>query len=229
MTYFDFDSGCKMLKNLQHSVKATSTMLSFFFAVYLPLLTSAICNGDFNTDNNVCKFECYDGTYEEVSSLTFDEIRDQCDEVMDGYRFNRAECSDKDDLVWSTDSCECPYCGCSTPDTEGESKSWTELISKRCKNCKCTTHPYDTTYNGNIYQCETTSSVYDPYNWDDFTCPGVECTDSVSGEKHPPGRPYFADVDADQKCEKFCYCKFDGTSECQTGFSNIINHGSATL
>eukprot|EP01084_Bolivina_argentea_P005785 10925_1 len=178
-------------------------------------------------DLNNCELNCNDDDVKFVdkAEVTFTQILHSCYNVRRGYQLG--DCTEVADLVWS-DNCGCPFCACASKDVAGSAVVFETIMDKTCYNCTCNAHKYDTTIEGNVLDCDSTYSADSAYEWKDFECPANYCTDDDDDEVDINDY-WWADVAVDAKCEKFCYCKFDGTSECQTGFSNIINHGSATL
>ena len=64
---------------------------------------------DENPDNNnKCMFNCeYDDNYVEISTLSFDFIKDQCPYVGLAAAFFPSDCNSVDDLVYSDANCIC--------------------------------------------------------------------------------------------------------------------------
>ena len=80
-------------------------------------------------------FNCeYNGNYVETDTLPFDVIKNQCQNIRLANQFNPSKCNSLDDLVYRNDTCECPYCKCSTKSARLE-----EEVS----------------YNGNLYQSDS--------------------------------------------------------------------------
>ena len=171
--------------------------------------------GRFNEYNGECMFDCeYQNNYVATSTLSFDFIAEQCDDVRtaneDGI------CDNLDDLVWRDDQCQCPYCACSSAGT-----SYKEVINYnpelKCYEITCDQLP---SYNGNItdniYQRQHKISVFWANEYDLFGCPPNTC---INGTKIA-GDSWWNDTDP--TCTTFCYCPGDGEAICETGSANII-------
>eukprot|EP01083_Nonionella_stella_P093574 262304_1 len=171
-----------------------------------------------------CVFNCNgrDVKYIDKAEVTFDQIVHSCGNVQNGYKLEY--CSKLDDLVWG-DDCQysCPYCKCTDKDAGGSPESFEGLGVKACYNCTCDAHKDDTTYEGYLLECDRTESTYSPYQWKDFQCPTKYCSTNDNGGEAEINENWWADVVADAKCEKFCYCDTDAIPACVTGWSNILD------
>ena len=180
--------------------------------------------GDFETYNDQCMFDCNSGNYAEISTLSFNFIRSQCKNVDIGYR--EGICNSLQDLVYRNDSCQCPYCKCSS-----SGSSYPEILkydpSKECFNCTCGTVPSYYEIFDKIYDCDQIMEAYNPVDWEFYGCPPNKCevTDYLGRTRtYSAGQHWWADVgDQDTFCTKLCYCPATGDAVCATGFSNIVN------
>ena len=185
------------------------------------------------TTNGECQFLCNGETYVDIEDLTFDMIKNNCGDVAAAAAIN-PDCNSLDDLVYAEFGnqfiCQCPYCKCSTKDTNGET---TELFkyqadevfttpSKECYNCTCVDWSWSGYFDQGtmINRCTQLSTTQNPDTWSDFTCPPAKCEASKSG-----GQFWYEDVsDSDTTCEEYCYCDGSGDEVCKTGFSNIVKN-----
>eukprot|EP01084_Bolivina_argentea_P005790 10932_1 len=169
-----------------------------------------------------CVFNCNgrDVKYIDKAEVTFDQIVHSCGNVQRGYALGY--CEELADLVWG-DDCQysCPYCKCTDKDASGTAESVEQIMRKKCYNCTCDEHKYDATYEGYIFDCDSTGSVSDAYQWKDFQCPMKYCIGN-DDDKIDINDKWWANVAADAKCDKFCYCDTDAETTCVTGWSNIL-------
>eukprot|EP01084_Bolivina_argentea_P066261 120783_1 len=211
------------------------TMISLLVIAWLmPLIsaqTTCYNGGYFQHNGEQCQLHCWeDDSVIDISSpqneLTFTSIVESCDEVQTGLRFGY--CSNgKSDLVWpdfGPDGCSCPYCKCDTQ-TSPTMQPFEQPIQKSCYNCFC-----DNIISGTQmgFQCNYLYSLYQPYNLEAFSCPATAtCTDS--GNTYYPGQSWFSNVGVGEECNKFCYCDENGSTICETGFSNILSSANSQV
>ena len=193
------------------------------------------CNyGDFKTtDNGVCIFNCLDSNVNiSTSSVSFTAIKNECNNVKLAAEF--FDCT-MDDLVWSSESCGCPSCICSSSDYEPihQSLSYSTAASfggyaphSTCYNCSCTSST-DTTISDLIYSCsKLASSGVDSYirdieEWENFKCPPEKCMDN-DGDIRETWDSWWEHVEDGEDCDTFCYCSAMNGTICATGFESII-------
>jgi len=185
--------------------------------------------GTFETNpaTGTCMFDCeYDNRYVAIDTLSFDFIREECDDVNYAAMFYPSECSSLADLVWPASSCDCPSCICSSATTDSEYHTHSQLVSKTCVQCTCAED--QTTWNDTelVFTCDYVSSVHSPETWNDFSCPPTECTDSDGGT-HPSSTSWWQTA-TDGTCQR-CYCTASGTSVCATGYSDILASSNEAL
>ena len=195
------------------------------------VLSQTDCSyGGFSTNpsNNKCMFDCeYDANYVEISTLSFDFIKDRCSGVSRAAEFFPSECNSLDDLVYAEDYCSCPYCKCS--DLDGEVGTLLSYVSQVCLNCTCSDDTFINSFYGieeNIIYCDSLYGTSDPIDWNNYQCPPETCTETeYDGDINQlyPGDLFWGDVgDSDTKCTKFCYCSAKEGEICATGYANIL-------
>eukprot|EP01083_Nonionella_stella_P126079 381421_1 len=211
-------------------------LFTLFCSSSLVSLISALCDhgywSAFHPDfNGSCAFICFEGTSVAQNDLEFDEIKDKCEHVQYGARWD--DCLELDHLVWN--GCSCPHCRCDATNA-GVPTTWEiatqGYVIQECFNCSCEASPHSGATD-NLYQCVHVSSTDGSYNWDDFTCPASDWDDWVycedGDDKHPTSTSWFADVADGELCNTFCYCDGDGVKECRTGYEVIFTEGSDEL
>ena len=199
-----------------------SALLIVSFGIINVLSQGFDCNyGTFEYVNNVCMYDCeYDDNHIPISSLSFGQIRSECSRVDTAARIYSCTMND---LVWPKDTCDCPYCSCSSSNdgTLFELKSYRDGgPTKECFNCSCTTSS-DSAITGLVYNCNELIDANDPNEWNDFQCPPITCTDS-SGVTQGIRSEWFEDVSTSLECNQFCYCSPANGKICATGWSNIV-------
>eukprot|EP01084_Bolivina_argentea_P059274 108215_1 len=193
----------------------------FLFA--LGTVSGVFCRyGGWEDINGTCMLNCeYNGLYLQISELSFESIKNTCYNIKDAAEFNPTECNSLDDLIYTDESCTCPYCKCST--NGNEIINQLQYVKKSCENCTCGYHQYYDDIEDLIYQCDNLIYSYDQVTWNDYQCPPKICTTDVLLPKSvAQGEGWWADVDdPDTECSKYCYCAADGQTQCVTGFDTI--------
>ena len=195
------------------------------------VLSQTDCSyGGFDEDENgECMYNCeWDNNYVEISTLSFDFIKDECSGVSKAAALFPDDCNSVQDLVYSDESCRCPYCKCSTEDLQGVTGTTLKWgPSKYCYNCTCSADAaenYGVT--DMVYNCDNLGGVNDPWNWDDYQCPPQTCIETeYNGNKleKSQGWYWWHDVgDSDTLCQEFCYCSGKDGKICETGYDNIL-------
>ena len=187
--------------------------------------------GTFTDGTGECKFICSDQTYIDIEDLTFDMIKDNCGNVAAAAAIND-NCNSLEDLVYTQDECQCPYCKCSgdmvwetTEISRYHSGDGLANPSKQCYNCTCVDWTAVSSIESKINWCYQTTQAQDPDDFDLYKCPSAKCeANRYNGTDIVYGGTYWAeDVDEGEMCETLCYC--DGTDGkiCKTGWENIVD------
>eukprot|EP01084_Bolivina_argentea_P238282 400321_1 len=194
-------------------------ILASFIAIYVASQKKDCDYGEFTLINNTCMFDCeYDGRYVQLSTLSFEFIRAHCgywsvDTVANLYPL---QCNSTSDLVYSSNSCGCPFCKCSSRNDRGTTKTHFNLdsthMSKTCYNCTCS-ESSDNSITDLIYNCDDLEEVWMPSEWNEFECPPNFNTCAT---------PSGWDMDSNGECTKLCNCNSDGSTTCEEGFANIL-------
>ncbi len=164
--------------------------------------------------NNTCVWNCDTGpSVISIESLSFLEIERKCSNIA------ASPCTNLNELIWTTDICQCPYCKCSPENTQGSLIMHESYFRKSCYNCTCTQPQSDPNIIDLVYQCDTLFTTNEASGWQIFTCPPNSCDDGIGSL----GQGYWADVNSNEACNKYCYCYGDGTTVCETGYQSILN------
>ena len=187
--------------------------------------------GYFASVNNECLFPCfkqYDSLFVYIdqvtpSSLSFRTIKDACPNVDAVAKIYGCTI---DNLVWPQDTCDCPYC---RYESLQETQSYTTINSHITNDLYTTFHLekgcYDCTFEPTsdlgtgdlVYQCNATSIVSHPYEWDHFKCPPETCVDSDSNY-------WFVNDSSSIECDTLCHCSGTQGKICLKGWSNITSN-----
>ena len=210
-------------------------MLVICFASLLIGYISADCNyGYFQAQNETCMFNCEYSQWIPAENLTFIDIVYGCENIRTANLAYPDDCNSLDDIVWRNDTCDCPYCKCSTESDE----SFFDILSynsgifdgkgpeKECISCICSTLPPSYGINGYVYDCKSEMSVTNPFEWDDYQCPPTECKETTYYNYtycRLVGYNWWDDVgDSETLCTEFCYCSGKDGKVCETGYENIM-------
>ena len=194
------------------------------------VLSQTDCSyGGFDWVNGKCMFNCeYQGNYVEISTLSFDLIKDECSDISRAAALFPNDCNSLDDLVYSDTTCRCPYCKCSTQDLDGEIETLLSYgPSQVCLNCTCSNDAVANTYYGieeMVYDCDYLYGTSDPINWNNYQCPPETCMRTTGGNEYEAssGSYWWEDVSSATLCTEFCYCSPKVGKICATGYDNIL-------
>ena len=181
--------------------------------------------------SSTVKSSCY-------NEESFDYLKYVCINIKIAAKLNPTECNSLSDLVWSTNDCarECPYCKCTTQNTQGELYETQSLYggvypSKMCTNCTCSAHLFDNNITDFVFQCASVLTVTlgslssIESEWKEFECPPMTCIDENEMKRQPTELWKVNNTN----CDKYCYCHINGTIVCQTGWSNILSSNMFTI
>ena len=179
-----------------------------------------------NSNNNGCAFYCSsfsESYYISLESLTFDFIRERCDNVRLAAEFSPDSCNSKNDLVWPTNRCGCPVCKCSQVD-DTNNEMFVDKGSE-CISCNCI-QDINKNYDSKLmYSCSSVMRGTQPYQYDLYSCPPVTCTDEYNISRNV-GDGWLAESIG---CNRYCICQKDGKIFCELGYKPIVSSKNELL
>ena len=172
--------------------------------------------------------------YIELNAVNFAVYVEECPNIAAASRMYPDSCKSISDLVFPSDSCDCPYCKCDTATIQPHVDSVIEYsitqinegIEEYCYNCTCGLSGDSGIGSQLVYQCDELLQARSPSEIAFFSCPPNTCSGTVRGfsETFSAGDYWWPDVaDSSKPCDTICRCSIAGNNECSTGYEDILS------